>query len=175
MNRWYVITGGPSTGKTTLLDELSKMGHCTVPEAARLLINRAIEEGRSVESLRKNEKAFQHAVLELKAENEAIYSKNMVTFFDRGMHDTLAYLRLHGYEIDEKVQEIAKRSTYAKVFLLEPPQEFESDYARTETPEEAIKLNRLISDAFTEYGMKPITVPPLPPRERAEFVLQHVL
>lgn len=34
----YVLTGGPGTGKTTLLKELAKRGYQTVPEAARLVI-----------------------------------------------------------------------------------------------------------------------------------------
>jgi predicted ATPase len=37
---WHVITGAPSSGKTTLIDQLAAKGFRTVPEGARLYIER---------------------------------------------------------------------------------------------------------------------------------------
>ena len=44
---WYVITGGPSTGKTTLLEELAKRGYKTIPEVARVVIDEGIAAGKT--------------------------------------------------------------------------------------------------------------------------------
>lgn len=174
MNNWHVITGGPSTGKTTLLAELEKLGHHTLPEAARIVIDNAIAKGLTVEELRKDEKNFQHIILDHKVQTEKQYPADRLTFFDRGMHDTLAYLQLKAFEIEDHVLKAMERARYKKVFLLDPLESYEKDYARTESAEESLKLNQLLRDAFAHYGMKPIAVPVLPPAERAQFVLQHV-
>lgn len=174
MNNWYVITGGPSTGKSTLLAELTKLGHKTLPEAARVIINKSVAEGKSVDEIRLDEKKFQHKVLDYKIEIERDHPKELLTFFDRGMHDTLAYLKLNKFEIENKVIKAVKRSKYKKVFLLDPLDSYETDYARIETKAESIKLNTLLRDIFSEYGMVPIPVPAVSPSDRAEFVLRHI-
>jgi predicted ATPase len=48
---WYVITGGPSTGKTTTVTALTQRGYHVVEEAARLVIE---ERRRVLEALRTN-------------------------------------------------------------------------------------------------------------------------
>ena len=174
MNNWYVVTGGPSTGKSTLLAELSQKGFKTLPEAARVVIDEGILSGKSIDQIRRDEKAFQHAVLQKKKEVESTHSNELLTFFDRGMHDTLAYLKLHGFEIEDWVEKAMSNAKYRSVFLLEPLPLYQKDYARTETAAESRKLNQLLYDAFTDYGMTPILVPVLSPTERADFVLQHV-
>ena len=173
-NKWYVITGGPSVGKSTLLAELDKLGHQTLPEAARVIIDDALAAGRTLSDVRGNERRFQLDVLEHKIKTEAAHPKDLLTFFDRGMHDTLAYLRLHGFDIDQTVNSAMEKARYNCVFLLKPLEQFHQDYARTESVEEALRLNELLRQAYQEHGMEPIDVPVLPPAERAQFVLQHL-
>jgi len=43
--RFYVITGGPGVGKTSLVSELNKFGFLTVPEDARKIIKEQIKIG----------------------------------------------------------------------------------------------------------------------------------
>lgn len=174
MNNWYVITGGPSTGKSTLLDELSKLGHKTLPEAAREIIDEGLKSGKTLEEIRKNEKTFQRKVLDHKINTEKILPKEVQTFLDRGIHDTLAYLQLKKIDIEENVFEAVKNADYKKVFLLDPLDTYNLDYARTETQNEAIKLNELLYKVFANHGLRPIRVPVLSPADRAKFVLRHI-
>ena len=44
---WHVITGAASCGKTTLIDLLADKEFQTVPETARLYIEREMAKGRS--------------------------------------------------------------------------------------------------------------------------------
>ena len=81
-NNWYVITGGPSAGKTTLLAELEKLGYKTIPEAARTLIDEAVAEGIDVNALRVDEKRFQEDVARLKESIETTHDASTPTFFD---------------------------------------------------------------------------------------------
>jgi len=173
-NNWYVITGGPSSGKTSLIDELNKLGHRTIPEAARIVIDEAIKKGISVEELRADEKKFQDEVMRLKGEIEDSYDKNVLTFFDRGIHDTLAYFRFYGYEIDSWIKDLMDGARYQQVFLLEPLNTFKKDYARTEDHNFAKQLHKLLHDAYTEFEMEPTHVPAMSLDDRLKFILDKV-
>ena len=49
---WYVITGAPCSGKTTLIDQLADLGYNTVPEAGRKYIENELAKGRSLDEVR---------------------------------------------------------------------------------------------------------------------------
>ena len=174
MNNWYVVTGGPSTGKTTLLAELEKLGHKTIPEAARVVIDEALAKGISVEELRADEKRFQEDVARVKETVEAERDPNTLTFFDRGMQDTTAYMRHYGFTIEPWVKALTDKSRYQKVYLLEPLPTYETDYARTEDKDFSQHLHKLLHDAYTECGMEPIIVPAVSVEDRVKFVLDRV-
>ncbi len=56
---WQVITGGPSTGKTTVINLLAKKGYKTTIEHARHYIDTMRDEGETVEAMRNNKRKFQ--------------------------------------------------------------------------------------------------------------------
>ena len=51
---WYVITGGPSFGKTTTVNLLKERGYITTIEHARHYLDTQRLKGRTVEEVRKN-------------------------------------------------------------------------------------------------------------------------
>jgi len=53
-SKWYVITGGPSSGKSTVLSCLEKMDYRIIPEAARVLIDEEMAKGKTLEEIRKS-------------------------------------------------------------------------------------------------------------------------
>jgi len=77
---WYVITGGPSSGKTKIIEYLAFLGYSVIPEAARILIDVEKSRGKSVEEIRSNEAEFQKKVLEMKIEIENRISPERITF-----------------------------------------------------------------------------------------------
>jgi len=170
----FVITGGPSTGKTTLLAELSKRGYKTLPEAARHIIESNLAKGLSLQEIRADEKKFQEDVALLKAEVESTLQKDTPIFLDRGMHDTIAYLQHYGFAIEDWVQNLVKKSSYDKVFLLEPLGEYIQDNARTEGEEFVVTMHNLLNVVYTKYGMRPISVPAMPVIDRANFILRNL-
>jgi predicted ATPase len=44
-DRLFVITGGPGSGKSTLIDTLAEHGICTMPEAGRAIIQDQVAIG----------------------------------------------------------------------------------------------------------------------------------
>ena len=118
-SNWYVLTGGPSTGKTTLIDEFKKRSYTVVPEAARLYIEKHLAKGETIEQIRGDEVAFQRALFAMKVAAHEDLPTDVSVFFDRGMHDSEAYLRVQGILHDPELKKILDRITYKKVFLLD--------------------------------------------------------
>lgn len=174
MNKWYVITGGPSTGKTTLLKELEKLGYRVVPEAARTLIDESLKKGISVEELRSNEEHFQEEVARMKEKVEASLDKNVVTFFDRGMQDSIAYMKYYDYKISDWLQQLSEQSVYNKVFLLEPLNKYEKDYARIEKDDFREKIQTLLYEAYAKFNMTPIMLKPTSVQQRLKTILDQI-
>jgi predicted ATPase len=173
-NNWYVITGAPCSGKTTLLKFLVAKGFTVLYEVARIYIDEEMARGKTLEQIRADELAFQKKILELKIEREKKLSRKQIIFFERGIPDSDAYYRLQGIEGDEYLAEAMQNCYYKKVFLLDPF-EYKIDYARTETKEEQLKLHGLLEDSYKKIGAEIIKIPKMPTKEeRSELLLKYL-
>lgn len=171
---WHIITGGPSTGKTTLQQEMAKLGYATVEEAARLEIDDAVAKGIGVLELREDEKRFQDDVVRRRVKLEAQVPRGKVTFLDRGMQDSLAYFRYYNFPIEPWITKLIAQAKYGHVFLMEPLPVYKKDYARTEVLDFNDHITDLLYRAYVEHGMRPILVPPVSVPERVRIVLKHL-
>jgi predicted ATPase len=160
-----VITGGPSSGKSTLIEEFSRRGFVIVPEAATIVIKRGVHHPT------RDPIAFQREVLalQMKLERDAEGKASGIIFCDRGIYDGLAYLRFYG--ISESVIRLPEVWRYDEVFYLEQLP-YVRDEIRFETPEEARRISELLWEVYRELGYAPIRVPAMPVRERADLVIK---
>jgi predicted ATPase len=170
---WYVLTGGPSAGKTTLLNEFARRGYATVPEAARTVIEEEASAGRPYKEIRADEAAFQHKVLARKVETERTLSRDTVTFFDRGIPDSDAYYRRIGIQAEPSLEAALPNVRYRKAFLLELIP-FKADEVRKETSEDARRLNVLLRESYEKLGITVVDVPLMSIKQRADFVLANL-
>jgi predicted ATPase len=169
--QWCVVTGAPSSGKSTVLEELKNRGYKVCFEVARDVIDEARHAGKDVRELRGTpelEKRFQRDVLDRKKELEKQLDPNTLTFLERGIPDTAAYAKMQGWLVS------LPKTHYKCVFWLEPLP-FISDYARTETPEAAKRLDELLGEAYASYGPRRVRVPILSVKERADFIVAQAL
>lgn len=173
MNNWYVITGAPCSGKTTVLNSLKDLGYEVVPEVARTYIDELIFSGLSIEQIRSNETKFQDDVLIKKYELEESLDKNKIIFLDRGIPDSYAYFKFLGTG-DELLLKKSLVNNYKKVFILDPCP-YKKDYARIETEEDQMKLHELIHEAYKISGAEIISVPIFETKKnRVDFVLNNL-
>ena len=166
---WYVITGGPSSGKTTVLKELEKMGYIVYPEAARVFIDKEMAKGKSLKEIRGDEAEFQRKVLKIKIKVEKAAPKNKIVFFDRAIPDSIAYYQICGLDPKE-VLKFCKKKIYRKIFFFEQLP-LEKDYARVEDGKTIKKLNKLLKKTYKDLGYKVIAIPPMSIKKRVKKIL----
>jgi predicted ATPase len=172
-NNWYVITGAPSSGKTTILKYLEKKGYKVFYEWARIYIDQEMKKGKTLKEIRKDEMNFQEKVLDLKINFENNLNPEDLVFMERGIPDTSAYLKLIKAKISPSWKSSIKKSRYKKVFLLKLV-EFKKDYARTENEKEAKLLDNLLEKSYTDLGIPVERVPYLPIAKRAKYILDNL-
>lgn len=172
-NNWYVITGAPSSGKTTVLKELEKKGYKVYEEWARVYIDSEMKQGKTLKEIRNDEVEFQNKILQLKIDFEKTLKPDSALFLDRGIPDSTAYMKLCNVSVDQKIAKAVKNCTYKKVFLMELL-EYKPDYARTESQEEARILEGLLENAYKELGMEVTRVPRMSVDERVKFLLSFL-
>lgn len=171
-SNWYVITGGPSSGKTTVLNELSKLGYVVYPEAARVFINEEMAKGKTLKEIRSDEAEFQRKVLKIKIKVEENAPKDKVLFFDRAIPDSIAYFQICGLDQNE-VLKFCKRKSYKKVFFFEEVP-FDQDYARMEDNKTIEKLNKLLKEGYEKLGYEVRDIPVMSTAERVKIILKEI-
>jgi predicted ATPase len=170
---WYVITGGPGLGKTTVVNQLNMLGYHTTIEHARHFIDTQMITGRTVEEIRKNRKEFQIGILDMQILQESSLSPDELVFLDRALPDALAYYRFLNLPVDKKLEASLKKVSYKKIFILESLPVV-NDYARREDEADQKKIADLITKVYESLPFPVIHVPVIPPEERVDFILKNI-
>ena len=171
---WYVITGGPSSGKTTTVNLLAARGYKTTIEHARHYLDLKIQSGKTVEEVRKHWAEFQSGVFDMQIEQENILFQEDVIFLDRAIPDALAYYHFLNLPPDQKLIEALKMVSYKEIFILDCLP-FIKDYARTEDEAAQIKIEALLTEVYESLPFPVIHVPVLQPELRVDFILKNLL
>src|SRR5215217_3667292 len=170
---WYVITGGPSSGKTTTVNLLKDRGYNITIEHARHYLDTKRIDGRTVEEVRKNQRDFQLGVLEMQIEQENSLEENDIVFLDRAIPDSLAYYRFLNLPPDKKLLEMLTKIFYKKIFILDRLP-LVPDYARTEDAAAQKRIHELLTEVYESLPFPVVHVPVLPPNDRVDFILKNL-
>lgn len=174
-DRFFVLTGGPGAGKTTLIKALRNRGFATTEEAGRGVIRQQAQAGGGALPWADRE-GFAAAMFdwELCSYRQAERRKGAV-FFDRGLADTIGYLRLEGLEIPSRMEEEAWRLRYnARVFIAPPWKAiFGPDEERRQSWEVAVRTYETMALTYLEFGYTLVELPRAPVPERVRFVLDR--
>ena len=169
---WYVITGAPCSGKTSVIDELEQRGFRVVHEIARAYVDRQLKKGKRLGQIKADALRFERQILLEKLHIEAALPKNDIVFLDRAVPDSIAYFRLEGLDPSEPLKK-SRMVRYKKVFLFERLT-FLKDPVRSENDRLADRIDRLIEDGYHELNYEIVRVPLLPVAERTDFILKHL-
>ncbi len=173
---FFIISGGPGAGKTTLVDTLDMRGFTTVAETGRAILGEqaAIGGGAAhgndmaafcAEMLKRGIADFERE----KAGDEPV-------FFDRGIAELVGYCRLVGLPVLEGLQQAVEVYRYNTLVLLAPPwrEIYRRDHERSQSWDEAVRAYEAVRDAYDEAGYETVEIPRETVGRRVRFVLAEV-
>ena len=168
-----IISGGPGTGKSTLLDALKATGELCFPEVSRDLIREQSARGGTLlpwEDL----PGFAAECAERMRAQLAAAGQSRRAFFDRGLPDLIAYLRHGGCAPAPELS--CESRVYAPVVFLAPPwpKIFVNDTERPQTFQESVALHEQLLCAYRECGFDIQLLPQVPVVSRVDFVLTQL-
>ncbi|MCB8820001.1 AAA family ATPase [Microvirga rosea] len=175
-HRFIVLTGGPGSGKTTLVAALRMAGFGQSAEAGRSIIQDQVLIGGAALPW-KDPCAYAELMLswEMRSYREAQALPGLV-FFDRGIPDIIGYLRLIGRSVPEHLSRAAAIFRYnRRVFIAPPwPEIFSQDEERKQSLVEAEETYRSMITTYAACGYELVEIPRLPVEERVSFVVEKV-
>lgn len=171
-----IITGGPGSGKTALINYLEKEGYPVMQEISRQVILEAQKEG--IEQLfLENPILFSEKLLmgRLRQFKEADNYAGPILFYDRGIPDVTAYMDFLNTHYPENFSTSCLENRYDKIFVLPPWEDiYQKDNERYESFEEAKKIFNYLKNSYKKYGYTVYEVPVGSIKERAQFILNNL-
>jgi predicted ATPase len=175
-NRKIVITGGPGTGKSSIIYKLEENGENCLHEISRQVTLEAQKEGIDQLFLEKpllfSEKLLDGRLSQYHKAQEINSSR---IFLDRGLPDVVAYMDYFDTQYPEVFNKTCEIHRYDLIFILPPWEKiYTSDNERYESFEEALKISSYLYSTYRRYGYEPIEVPKLSVEDRTEFILNKI-
>ncbi len=176
MQQKIVITGGPSTGKTTVINELERRGYHCIEEISRQVTKKAQEDG--IEQLFLEDPLLFSKLL-LKGREKQFKkvdkSKNELVFFDRGIPDVHAYMNYLGVDYPDIYIKKSKKYEYDLIFLMPPWEEiYTTDKERYESFEQSLAIYNHLRNAYENIGYQVVEIPIGSIDQRIDFILATI-
>ena len=178
-----MITGGPSTGKTSVIQELEHRGYRCIPELVRGLT--AAEKNANAEETMvtnpilsvKDPYAFNNKLLQgrIAQYRSAENTDGELVFFDRGIPDTHAYMACFGQSYDAAFERPAYDYRYHQILLMPPWRDiYNTDSERFESFEESERIFTALKNTYQDFGYAITLIPIGSVTERTDFILDLV-
>ncbi|MGB5498059.1 MAG: ATP-binding protein [Maribacter sp.] len=178
-----VITGGPSTGKTSVIEKLEKDGYHCLHEVIRTMTSEEKSQGEKIEivsnpivsvsdPMKFNLKILNARIEQFKTAQKA---KDNVLFFDRGIPDVLAYMDCFQQTYDAIFSDACENFRYDRIFLMPPWKDIHvTDNERYESYEESLHIYNCLKNCYEQYAYDVTIVPKGSIIERVAFIFEQI-
>lgn len=181
--RKIVITGGPGTGKTSIINELKQQHYYCFDEIIRTLTLEAKQVYDASSHISnpiafvKDPLDFNTRLLQARLEQfkQSMALNKAFVFFDRGIPDVLAYMDFFNQKYANDFLSVCQNHKYHHVFLL-PPWEsiYIADNERFESFEESVKIHDLLKQVYKRFNYHITEVPFGTIKERTTFIINNL-
>lgn len=169
-----VITGGPGTGKSSIIKQLKQLGYTCFEEISRQVTLDAQKAG--IDQLFLSDPLlFSERLITGRKEQfkEAENSNKELVFLDRGVHDVLAYMDFKGEEYPEYFKIICQNCIYDFIFILKPWESiYQMDNERYESFEQAVAIHDHLLKTYRNFNYNLMDVPFDSVERRADHIIQ---
>jgi predicted ATPase len=176
IERLFVVTGDPGSGKSTLIEALERAGFARSIEAGRGVIQDQVTIGGRALPW-SDPPAFAELMLswEIRSWHMAREEAGPV-FLDRGVPDVVGYLCLLGLPVPRHIERAAEVFRYnRRVFIAPPwPEIFGQDSERKQSLDEAVRTYEAMVATYGDYGYELLELPRAPVEERMRCVIEGV-
>lgn len=169
----YIITGGPGSGKSSLLNALIDKGYQGFEEISRIVI-REQHEINGDKLPWENLADFAEICFERMSKQLEDCNSSNYCFYDRGIPDIIAYVRRGGLKVPEKYFE--KSNQYNPTVFIAPPWQeiFINDAERPESFDDSMEIYQFLKGTYDELGFKIIELPKVSIKERVKFIENYL-
>lgn len=173
---FYIFTGGPGTGKSTLLNALIEQGYACLPEVARMIIRE--QKATQGNALHTGDRvAYCDRMLEQSIFDFVHAPKDTLHFFDRGIPDLHSYQSQYLGKVEDNLNKAIQQYRYnTKVFLFPPWHEIYCHDEERKLPfSEAVQTYHSVKTSYKICGYQTIEVPQALISERVNFILKQIM
>lgn len=172
--RNIVILGRTASGKSSLIEEISKKGHNTLDEMGRIILNFRRSFDSSNEEIKKRQILMYESQLYFENKSEG------TTFFERALPCSIVFTKYFLGCVPNEMDESILKNRYHRVFVLEGLK-FEKDDIRVETDEKmAQEIQDLTEKTYKHLGYDLVYVPKFSENigesleKRVEMILENI-
>ena len=173
MSKKIILTGGPGTGKSSLISKLIDDNFICFEEKSRNITAEFKKEGVNqlflTNPLLFSEKLLEQRISQFK---ESLKIKNDFIFFDRGIPDIIAYLNFKKNTLNDEFRNACIEYRYDIIFILRPWKKiYKKDLIRYENFDELVKIDKYIYSLYDDLGYTIFEVPTGSLEYRKDFIL----
>jgi predicted ATPase len=173
---YFIVSGGPGSGKTSIIEKLAARGFTIVAETGRAILREQAETGGNAthegDAAAYGEEMLKRGI----ADYRRMRGADEPVFFDRGIAELVGYFRLMGLPVPDRVSAAAHEYRSNRMVFLTPPwrEIYRQDAERRQDFSEAVRTFEFIRDAYVEAGYRAVEVPRDTVARRVSFILAEV-
>jgi len=171
-SNYVVLTGGPGSGKSAIIDLLSTQGYACVQEVGRQIIQEQLAMGGNALHWGDRVKFRDLMLTRSIKDYEAYFQTKDWVFFDRGIPDLVGYSYLINEPVSQACQQAVQDYRYYSTVFMAPPWEevYQNDAERKQDFQEAIDTYEAIKRGYQENGYHIVVLPKYSVSDRIAFI-----